>query len=43
MENLVPWTTYTVQQECSVITIDEEALAEPVVSENGDLRDAFGS
>ncbi|MBY6683991.1 hypothetical protein HQ305_06780 [Rhodococcus sp. BP-149] len=42
VENLVPWTTYTVQQASVVITIDK-AAPEPVLPAIGDLADAFGS
>ncbi|AMY19563.1 MULTISPECIES: hypothetical protein [Nocardiaceae] len=40
--NLVPWSTYTVQQQSTVVTI-KEAAQEPVLPEFGDLTDAFGS
>lgn len=42
VEDLVPWTTYTVQQESVVITIDQGS-PEPVLPVIGDLADAFGS
>ncbi|WP_328814181.1 hypothetical protein [Rhodococcus sp. NBC_00297] len=42
MENLVPWTTYNVQQESVVITIGQ-APPEPVLPAISDLTDAFGS
>ncbi|WP_328811800.1 hypothetical protein [Rhodococcus sp. NBC_00294] len=42
VEDLVPWTTYTVQQKSVVITIDQ-ASPEPALPAISDLTDAFGS